>query len=265
MRPLEGYAALVTGAAGGIGRAISTALAGDGAAVLLVDRDEERLGAVAKTIADAGGKADIAVADITDAEQRQATIDQAVTSFGGLDLLINNAADLTETPLADTTPETWHHTLGVNVIAPAEYVRLALPLLRTRPGAVVNISSVRAVSTVPGGVSYEVSKAALSGLTRSLAVELEATGVRVNAVCPGFTPRQVPWDEGLSAENRAAWLAVLGPNPPNTCDDIASVVSFLCGPGAGGINGEAILVDRGASSQFGFVAARRAAHPQGPT
>jgi NAD(P)-dependent dehydrogenase (short-subunit alcohol dehydrogenase family) len=256
--PLAGLTALVTGAAGGLGAAVARRLAADGAAVVLVDRDPDRLRQVAQSVVALGGRCAVTRADLADPAQLSPCISTALDAFGGVELLVNNAADLSEVPLARASAELWHQMLAVNLVAPAELVRLALPHLVASSGAVVNISSARALASVPGAITYEVSKAGLLGLTRSLAAELAPFGVRVNAVCPGFTPRQEPWDEGLSEAERAAHVATLSGLTPTTPVDVAAAVAMLCDPRAAAISGQTVVVDRGAGAQHPLAAAARA-------
>lgn len=255
---LAGRAAIVTGAAGAIGLAITRTLASEGASVVLVDANAVALqhldqiahadGSIYRTIA----------ADVTHEADLMAAVQLALDAFGRLDIVINNAADLSEVPLTESTAESWQRQLAVNLIAPAELVRIALPHLTTNRGVVVNVASVRALASVPGAVAYESSKAGLLGLTRALATELASLGIAVNAVCPGFVPRQSPWDHGLDDRERAANVAVHAGMEPGRPEDIAAVVAFLCSDAARIVNGATLVADGAVLAQHPYLAAKRA-------
>ncbi len=252
-----GSVALVTGAASGIGRAVATRLAGEGASVVVFDLNGDGGAATVDEIETAGGRAVLAVGDVTSESDRRGALD-AATSLGGLDVLVNNAADLSEKSLLDADSGYWERVLAVNLIAPALFIREAASMLSSHDGAVVNISSVRALASVPGAAAYEASKAGLLALTRSAAIELAATGVRVNAVCPGFTPGTPAWVDEVPPTAREAWYATHGGAPIGRPEDIAAAVAFLASADAKFVNGAALVVDGATGAQHPFAAALRA-------
>ncbi len=182
---LNGKVALITGGGAGIGAATAKAFCLEGARVLLVDRDEKSLRRTAKALK---GRASFQVADVADAKAAARAVALALKAFGRLDVLVNNAALRNYSEIAEATPEEWREVLGVNLVGAAGFCRAALPALRrSGSGSIVNVSSCYALTGRKGMPIYDASKAALIALTRTLAHEEAARGVRANAVCPGST------------------------------------------------------------------------------
>lgn len=244
---LSGEVALVTGAASGIGRAIAEAIAASGAAVGLVDVAEQASQDTASAISDAGGRALPIAADVTDLDQLRVAVDATEASFGPLTLAVNSAG-IASAATAETMPvEQWQRMYDVNVTGiflscQAE----AAAMLRYGRGSIVNISSMSGTIVNRGipQVHYNSAKAAVSHLTRSLAVEWIDRGVRVNAVSPGYTatpmttrPEMVHLVEQLSREIPMGRYA----DPV----EIAGPVVFLLSPAASYCTGVDLLVDGG--------------------
>lgn len=190
MARLAGKAALITGGAAGIGAALARLFCKEGASVMLVDRDRQGLIKTCQAIAAEMPEARLAhfCADVGDAAQAVNAVAAAIAAHGRLDVLVNNAAIRNSAALADATPEEWQAVVGVNLIGAAQYCRAALPALRANGrGSIVNVSSCYAVAGRKGMGLYDATKAGLLSLTRTLAHEEAAHGVRVNAVCPGST------------------------------------------------------------------------------
>ncbi|HEY3788976.1 MAG TPA: SDR family NAD(P)-dependent oxidoreductase [Urbifossiella sp.] len=187
-RKIPGTRSLVTGASGGIGRAIAVELARQGSKVLLLARREEALAAVADEIRKAGGTAECVAGDVTDPAVRRAALDRAAEKFGGLDILVNNAGIGATGRFDMAQPETLRKIFEVNFFAAAEMTREALPLLRqgVRP-IVVNIASVLGHRAGPQMSEYSASKFALRGLSQALRNELRPAGIDVLVVSPGTT------------------------------------------------------------------------------
>lgn len=187
---LSGKVAIVTGGAGGIGSATGRLFVEEGAKVVLVDRDGEALADVVASI-----RADIpgagvreVVADLGEEAAAARIVEEARSAFGGLDILVNNAGIRSYEPLAEAKAETWRKIIDVNLLSYAYLAREALPLLRASGrGSIVNISSTHAFNPRAGMGQYDVTKAGIISLTKSLAFEETKNGVRVNAVCPGLT------------------------------------------------------------------------------
>ena len=192
MRParLQGKVALITGAGSGIGAATAQIFGQEGAAVLLVDADPQGLERTRQAMLQA--MPDVRVlgfeADVTDRERALHVVAEGVKAFGGLDILVNNAAMRNYSPAAEASAAEWQAMVGVNLVGITHYCHAALPHLRsTGQGSIVNVSSCYAVKGRKGMALYDATKAAQLALTRSLACEEAAHGVRVNAVCPGST------------------------------------------------------------------------------
>lgn len=187
---LAGKVALITGGGGGIGAATGMLFNAEGAQVLLVDMDPaalERTAAAIRRRDPAAGVATMA-ADVGDARSAEQAVARCHEAFGRLDVLVNNAAMRNYAPLAQATPEEWQAVVGVNMLGNANFCRAALPLLRqSGKAAIVNVSSCYAVTGRKGMGLYDATKAAMLAMTRTLAFEETANGVRVNAVCPGST------------------------------------------------------------------------------
>jgi 2-hydroxycyclohexanecarboxyl-CoA dehydrogenase len=187
---LDGRTAIITGAGAGIGAATAAAFCAEGAQVLLVDRDGEALQRQLQNIRGGTPGARVAAfqADVAIEEQPRAAVAEALQVFGALDILVNNAARRNHSAAADATTAEWQSVLDVNLLGTANFCRAALPALRrSGNGSIVNVSSCYAVSGRKGMAIYDASKAAMLALTRTLAHEEAAHGVRANAICPGAT------------------------------------------------------------------------------
>ncbi|MEN9419225.1 MAG: hypothetical protein RI988_2845 [Pseudomonadota bacterium] len=187
---MAGRVALVTGAAAGIGAACARLFCAEGAAVFLVDRDAQALADTRAALEQAWPQAHMgsAVAEVADSAAMSGAVESAVAQFGALHTLVNNAARRHHGPLAEAQDADWHQLLDVNLVGTAAVCRAALPALRASGrGSIVNVSSCYAVTGRRGMGLYDASKAALLSLTRTLAAEEAAHGVRANAVCPGST------------------------------------------------------------------------------
>ncbi|MBE3002376.1 SDR family oxidoreductase [Nocardiopsis sp. HNM0947] len=245
MRRFDGKRALVTGAASGIGRATVVRLVSEGAAVLAVDRDTEGLH---KTMAAAEGLAGHAVphtADVTDEVSVEGAVGAAVSTFGGLDVLVNVAGIHRATPIEDLTVDDLHALFSVNLVGTALFCRAAVPHLG-EGGAVVNVASAAAIQGNPYMSAYSASKGAVLSFSRSLAAELVGRGIRVVPVCPGevATPLTaggaVPEHVDRSYFGRIRSL--LGAATP---EQIAGVLAFAASEDGGYVTGTELTVDGG--------------------
>ena len=242
---LSGQTALVTGGGTGLGFGIAQELLRLGATVVLASRSEETLTA-AQAQLDAGDRCRVTPLDITDAEACRA-VAKSLKETGGLDILIHNAGLDLLMPLAAAKPDLIEATVRTNVYGTLVLSRAAIPLLSKSPhGAIVCVSSAAALKGTAGRVVYAATKAALGGLTRSLAVELAPRGVRVNAVAPGVVNTSMNV-EAMSRLNEAQVKAITESHPLGLgeVDDVAAVVAFLASPAARWITGQVLAVDGG--------------------
>ncbi len=249
---LHGRHAVVTGAGSGIGRATAERLAEAGCQVTLIGRHLARLTETADRI---GDLAFAAPADVTDPDALAAAIDVGRDRFGPVDILINNAGAATSAPFLKTDADALRAMLALNLEAPAEAARLVLPgMLTRRWGRIVNVASTAGLKGYAYVSAYVAAKHGLVGLTRSLAMEVAAKGVTVNAVCPGFTETELVARSidsliartGRSEEEARAALAASNPQGRLiTPDEVAMTIVWLCGDAASGVNGAAVPVAGG--------------------
>ncbi len=183
-RRLDGRVAVITGGAGGIGRALADALEARGARVALLDLDES---ALAAAVADRGGRPLAVRCDVTDADDCRAAIDRVVAELGGVDVLVNNAGISHRSPFAQTDVAVFRKVVDVNLMGAVYCTHAALPSLLERRGRIVAISSIAGFAPLLGRTGYAASKHALHGFFDSLRAELRPSGVSVTLVCPYFT------------------------------------------------------------------------------
>lgn len=190
MNRLENRTALITGAGAGIGAATARLFCAEGASVTLVDADPEALDRTQRMLSEQFPRSQVLgfAADVADPEQATAVVGKCVSTFGNLQILVNNASMRNYSALAEALPSEWLAMVQVNLMGAANYCRAALPeLRRSGRGSIVNVSSCYAVTGRKGMGIYDATKAAQLAMTRTLAFEEADHGVRVNAVCPGST------------------------------------------------------------------------------
>lgn len=240
--------ALITGAARGLGRAISIALAGAGRSVALVDLNGAGASNVAAVCRQAGVRAESFEADVSDAKQVDAVVNAAIERFGRIDILVNNAGlnvDIERGPFENITPDAWDRAMAVNVKSAFLFARKLSPSLRQQAwGRIINMSSAGAYLGLEGYLHYITSKAALIGMTRALSREFGRDGITVNAVAPGMVQTEVP-NPGQTPDRVARTLARQAIPVPLTIDDVANTVVFLASDAAKLITGQTLLVDGG--------------------
>lgn len=242
--PLGGEVAVVTGAAGSIGRVLALGLARAGASVIVADLNEAGAAATVALVRAEGGNALGLVVDITDGTSCAALAQAALAAFGPVSVLVNNAGVMLPGAIdSDGFMDRWRDTFRVNVEGPMQMVLALLPQLRSRRGRIVNLCSTSAYLATSGGASYGSSKAALVHLTRALAVELGADGIRVNGVAPGA----VLVDGGMTdpALLERVYLKRTPTAHITTAQDLVEPVVFLASTGSNQVSGTILPVDGG--------------------
>ncbi len=250
MGRLDGRVAIVTGSAHGIGAATTTRLAQDGAAVVVADIDAAGAELHAKTIVAAGGRAIGVGVDIADESSVCELIAATVATFGGIDVLHNNASAMQLTPgdidLLGVDLDTWDGTMSVNLRGTMLCSKEAIPhMIERGGGSVVNTSSGQALRGDTGQTAYSAAKAAVISLTRSIATQYGRQGIRCNAICPGLilTDRLKQKLAGMATERLLVHQLLPRIGQP---EDIANLVAFLVCDEGSFITGEAISIDGGA-------------------
>lgn len=252
--PLSGRHALITGAGGGIGAAIATALAEAGAMVSLAGRRLGPLEELARTIGT--GAAVLDGFDVTDPAAIERGIAAAREKFGPINILVNNAGEAPSAPFDKTGLDLWSRVIAVDLTSAFLVTQAVLPDLKNHgAGArIINIASTAGLSGYPYVSAYCAAKHGLIGLTRALSIELAKSGITVNAVCPGFTDtpllrkaaETIKAKTGRSEDEALATFA--GANPQGRLiapKEVADTVLWLASPGASSINGQAIVVAGG--------------------
>jgi len=246
---LAGKAALITGAASGIGRATAIAFAREGARLICVDIQDELADGMLAEVRDAGGEVDYVHTDVTDEPQVAAAVEAVMSRYGALDCAVNNAGTTGNGGLVqDLSVEDWTRTLSINLTSVFLCMKHELRAMQKRgSGAIVNMASGAGLIAVPGLSPYAASKHAVLGLTKTAAVENARNGVRVNAICPGSTDTPMLRD-AMDRDPRLEKL-ILASTPGGRlgmADEIAEAAVFLCSDRASFVNGESMLVDGGA-------------------
>jgi NAD(P)-dependent dehydrogenase (short-subunit alcohol dehydrogenase family) len=248
-KQFNGKVAFVTGATSGIGRACAIAFAREGAKVACVGRDKTALQVLANEIEKLDAEALTLNSDVSVEVQAEEAVSTALTTFEGIDVMVNAAGHIRNGTIEDTSLKEWDDMLNINVRAIFNLMQKALPSLMQRKGNIVNVSSVTGLRAFPGVLAYCVSKAALDQLTRCSALELAAKGVRVNAVNPGVVVTEIHKRGGMNNETYAAFLEHSKQTHPigrvGRPGEIAELVLFLASDRASWITGATYSIDGG--------------------
>ena len=243
-----GKVAVVTGGAGGVGRALVRKLAHEGAAVMVADVSDAGCRSLVVDIPSAGGTIAFVAGDLRDKAYCERMVTETVNRFGGVDLLFNNAGIIPRGTILETSDEMWHAAIDVNLTAMFYVCRAAIPRMKERGGgAIVNTASAWGVYPGPGHIAYCTSKGAVASFTKSLGRDHAPDGIRVNAVCPheintpmlrsGFERRGLDPQRGIEELNKTVPLGHIA-EP----EEIADVMVFLASDEARYIAGETVEV-----------------------
>jgi len=245
---LAGKVAFVTGAGAGIGRATAVAFAAAGADVAVADLSESSARETAGLVEKAGGRALVMTMDVRDSGSVKAALDRVVAEFGGLDVAFNNAGvEQTSGKLADLDEDEWDRVLAVNLRGVFLCMKHEIPLLLRRGGgAIANTSSGAGVRAFGGGGAYAASKFGVVGISKDAALDYAASGIRINAICPGVIDTAMigrVFGTDAAGQGRAAAQQPLG--RMGRPDEIAATVLWLCSDAASFVTGHAMVADGG--------------------
>ena len=245
-----GKVALVTGGASGIGKACAHTLAKSGAKLVISDVAEDEAKAVVQTIEQGGGKASFVEADVSKPEQVEAMVAHAVSTFGKLDLAVNNAGIGGESKLiAEYALESWHEVIAVNLNSVFYCLKYELPaMLDAGGGAVVNMASILGSVGMAQSSAYVAAKHGVVGLTKNAALEYSKQGVRVNAVGPGFIETPL-LEDNLDADTKETLTGMHPIGRMGKAQEVANLVAFLCSDDASFVTGSYYTVDGAYTAQ----------------
>lgn len=248
MKSLNGKVAIVTGASKGIGAGIAKAFGAAGANVV-INYASSKAGAerVLAELADIGCHAIAVKADVSNPKDVEHLFAETKAAFGRLDILVNNAGVFRFEPFQDITVAEFHREFSTNVLGPILTIQEAIKQFGFHGGRVINLSSLAGSRSLPNGILYSATKAAVQSLTQGLSAELGARGIRINAIAPGYTRSEGTASEGLMSEDSIKHYASITPlGRLGEPEDIAAAAVFLASEAAAWISGETIRVGGGA-------------------
>ena len=241
---LEGKTAIITGGAQGIGLGIAEKLAGEGMTVGIADLDLEKAQKQAAALGAKGKKAVAFKVDVASSQSVREMVDQAMAAWNRIDVLVNNAGITRDGLIIRMKEEDWNLVMDINLKGTFHCIKEVIPkMAKQRFGRIINISSIVGAIGNAGQANYSASKAAVIGLTKTVAREYGSRGITVNAVAPGFI--ETAMTHALSPENREALIKQIPQGRMGVPEDIASAVCFLASEGAGYITGQVIHVNGG--------------------
>lgn len=242
----DGRVIIVTGGAGGIGKATAKAFSREGGHVVIADLNGDGAQSTAKEIKDNGGPEPLASqCDVSDEKSVERTVDAAIDKFGRLDVVVNNAGLMVFKPITELDSADWFKVLHVDLIGAFYFTKQAFLKMRNG-GSIVNISSVHAIETSPLVAPYAAAKAALVSLTRTSALEGAAKNIRVNAVLPGAIDTPMLWNNP-NVKSGIEWIDKKKVGKP---EDIANAILYLASDNAKFVQGASLLADGGRLDQL---------------
>ena len=243
---LEGRVAFVTGASRGIGRGIALALAKAGAAVACAARALDQVTSAAAEIESAGGRACALRLDVTQGAQVTAAAKEAEEALGPIDILVNNAGIILEKKTVDVSDEEWDTLFATNLTSMFRCAREVAPgMIARRRGKIINIGSMYGRLGVPRYAAYSASKAAVDGLTRSLAAEWAKHGIQVNCLAPGYMNTDIPRAAMADADTRERFLSKVPARRLGEPAEAAALAVYLASPASDFMTGQTVYLDGG--------------------
>ena len=251
----ENQVVIVTGSGKGIGKGIALEFAKEGAKVIVGTLKEEEGKQTEQEIRESGGQAQYIPLDVRSEDSVRSLVDRVVSTYQRIDVLVNNAGITVFKPLVEATLDDWEQIVNTNlrsIFLCSKYA--AAHMIKQGKGAIINISSNHSVATLPNAEIYAATKGGINAMTRGMAISLRAQGIRVNAICPGFTrnPSFASWLEsdprGRMVEEELVWLHSGG--RICTPEDIGKLAVYLASDDAEMITGESIIIDGGLSARL---------------
>jgi len=247
---LNGKVAIITGGGTGIGEATAKLFADEGAQVVITGRRKEVLESVAKAILASGGKVLTVSGSVTDEAHVQSAVDQAVRTFGKVDILVNNAAiGNFGALLHEITDQDWAQVLDTNLTGVFRFTRAVIPHMLGRGGSIINVSSVAGMVGIAKSAAYSSTKGAMLALTRALAIDYAKEKIRCNCVCPALVDTPMSADAIADPEMSAMMMAAHPIGRFGTPDDVARMLLYLASDDSSWVTGSIFTIDGGLTAQ----------------